>query len=75
MLPLWRKKIKIQIKRKNSKLKTAVPHVRQCGLNSALPFAILNEIRFTSVKIEEESNIFSVHFEEFPLAIQFIFEA
>lgn len=71
MLPLLSKKIKI----KNYKLKTGVPLVRQCGLNSALSFVNLNEIRFTSVKTEEESNIFSVHFEESPLAIQFIFEA
>lgn len=75
MLPLFSKKIKMKIKIKNSKLKTGVPLVRQCGLNSAFSFASLNEIRFTSVKTEEESNIFSVHFEASPLAIQFIFEA
>lgn len=49
--------------------------VRQCGPNSPLSVTGLNEMRFTSVKTEEESNTFSVHFEESPLAIQFIFEA
>lgn len=49
--------------------------VRQCGPNSPLSFTGLNEMRFTSVKTEEESNTFSVHFEESPLAIWFIFEA
>lgn len=68
LLPLLSKKFKIKIKISNCKLKTGVSHGRQCGLNSALSFASLNEIRFTSVKTEEESNIFSVHFEESPFS-------